>query len=228
MIVVPETILYKLVRGLLTHVKVEYDQATDKSTTLIYQIFYGLVEDKKNYYTEAVDLFTREITHPRSISVRKFFDAERARIPTIHITMQQELSNNNSIGVDESSEVYSHTYQDIDDKDITTIQPILSRRFDANYNLICTSDNHAETLLMYHLVRACLISIFDSISLVGLQNPRLSGQDLRLDDSNTPPHIFMRAITIASSYDVSVPRWFTQDILSDMMFCVPDDQIITN
>lgn len=219
-VIVPELTLFKILRGMIAHVKSEYESTPDKSKTLIYYIFNGLVDHKKDYYEQAVDLFTRKVDHPRNIEARLFFDAERSKIPTIHITMPSDDSGENSIGVGESG-MAECMYEDD-----TTLTPIYSRRFDTTYQIICTSDNHSEVLIMYHLVRAVLISIFDTVSLAGLENARLSGQELRIKSDLVPEHIFMRGIGISCSYDVNVPRWWSEDKIADIFLCPEGQKII--
>jgi len=205
--IIPELTLSKLLIGLIKQVKLDFEaNVADETKSLLYQYFNGLVDHKKDYYVQAKDLFTREPDHARNIEVRLFFDASRAAVPTIHITMPSEQQGQNSLGLGESG----YDTIDVDGERTTAYE----RRFDTQYHIVCTSDNHSEVLLMYHLVRAGLISVFDTLSLTGLENARISGQELKLNADLVPNHIFMRAVGVDCSYDVSVPRWWTETLIT--------------
>lgn len=215
-ILIPELSLFRIVEGLIVHVKNDWESKSDKSTTMIYQVFHGLLHDKKDYYSQAIDLFTRRIDHPRRVSARLFFDAERAKMPTIHITMPADSDGENSIGVGESGMPENMV------ETATQLTPMYERRFDTTFQIICTSDNHAEVLIMYHMLRAGLISIFDTISLAGLENAKMSGQELRIKSDLVPENIFMRGIGITSSYEVKVPRWWSEQKIVDIFLNPPN------
>lgn len=210
-IILPEVTLHRLIEGVVLHLNTEWQQANDKSKTLLYYMFEGSSHFKKNYYDQAVDLFTRKNDHPRHIQTRLFFDAHRAKIPTIHITMPSDESGEDSIGVGESGAINSV----IDEPN--QITPIYDRRFDTMFQIVCTSDNHSEVLIMYHALRAGLISVFDTVSFQGLENPKLGGSELRISSDIVPENIFMRGITIRTSYDVKIPRFFSQQKIAQIL-----------
>lgn len=215
-ILIPELSLFRIIEGLIDHIKVDWESTANKPDTMIYQVFNGLLHDKKDYYQQAIDLFTRKIDHPRKVSARLFFDAERAKVPTIHITMPADSDGENSIGVGESGMPESML------EGATSLTPIYERRFDTTFQIICTSDNHSEVLIMYHMLRAGLISIFDTISLQGLENAKMSGQELRIKSDLVPENIFMRGIGITSSYEVKVPRWWSEQKIVDIFLSPPN------
>lgn len=216
MLIVPELIMYKYITGLVTFLKNDYNAKTDKSKTLLYEMFYGLLEDKKNYYEDAVSLFTREQGDGRLIEVRKFFDAKRADIPTIHITIPQDLPGQNSLGMSETDETES--WEEVGDT-VYSVRPLYQRRFDCKFYIVCSSDNHAETMVMYHALRAGILSTIDTLTLSGLEKPVMDGNEVKLDESLAPPHIFHRGIGIACSYDIKIPRWNINQQISDINVC---------
>lgn len=216
-LMVPEVVLYKLINGLLDDIDKEYNSAVDKTTTKLYRYWKGVSDGKYDYYEEAVSLFTtRGEDHPRKVSCRMFFDAAMAKVPTMHITMPADQGGENSIGVDESGSE-DDMYVSESDREITTT---LGRRFDARFHIICTSDNNREVLLMYHTLRAMIISAHRSLDFAGLQNMKLSGQELRINEMGVPNHIFMRGLGIHHSYDIRVPQLFSQKIINQ---CILND-----
>lgn len=220
MIFVPEAVLFKLISDAITALKTDYSSKGDKTTTLLYQMFYGMVIGKFNYYTQAVDLFSRDSTHPRHIETRLFFDAQRAELPTIHISLPGERSINDGIGVDAGyrDPVFKDATGTVgeDDFEIGTYQYTYTRRFEATYNIVITSDNTFEVLLVYHALRTMLISLFDSVQLSGFANPKLSGNDLMINEELVPPGVFFRAISINTEYEVDIPKYNVVEFFTDL------------
>ena len=208
-ILIPEITLYNLLEGTFEAIRVDFDKHIDEKDTLLYAYFGGLpvYKNKYDWFVQAKDLFLREEDHPRKIETAMFFDSERARMPTVHITLPGEQSSSDGIGVDAG-------YQPavIDDKDLT-FQHTHTRGFEAQYQILITSDNTLEVQLLYNFIRGMLISIFDKVDLAGLMNPKLSGQDLRLDSEIVPEHVFVRGLGIHTQYEITVPEYFDQKMI---------------
>lgn len=208
---IPEILLYNLISGIVKHIKIDIENHIGTPETSFLGIILKDIKDHKHdYYVEAVDIFSRKEDHPRALRVRLFFDAKEANIPTIHITMPQENEGNNSLGAGESDINY------IDELD-KTISPERERRFDTTFNAIITSDNHREVLIIYHVIRAMLVSALSEINIAGLENPKLGGQDIRLQEDIIPRNIYMRGISIGCSYEVEVPRFFSSKMISQLI-----------
>lgn len=212
-ILIPEIVLYNLLEAIFEAIRVDFHNHTDERDTLLYSYFGDIKAHKNKYkwFDQAKDLFLREEDHPRKIEVEMFFNSERARIPTVHITLPGEQATGDGIGVDEG-------YQEAEfyDKDLT-FRHVRTRMFDAQYQILITSDNTLEVQMLYNFVRGMLISIFDKVELAGLRNPKLSGQDLRLDSSLIPEHIFVRALGIHCQYEVDVPEYFTSEMIANIL-----------
>ena len=129
--IIPELTLSKIIIGLLKHIKIDFDaNPGNEQLTLLYRYFFGLTDHKKDYYLEAKDLFTRTEDHARFIETRLYFDASRAAIPTIHITMPSDQQGSNSIGLGE----YGHPDHVIDEEGFRSMK--YERRFDTQYHII--------------------------------------------------------------------------------------------
>lgn len=202
--IIPEVSLYNTLNNILTAIRVDYDNQTDKANSILYKIFNDLKDEKYDYYAEAVELFTnRDIDNPRRVEVRMFFDAERANIPTVHITMPADEMGENALSVDEDPTLSENT-------ETGEVSPEYGRRFDSTFHVVCTSDNNREVLLMYHVIRAFTISAFDSFSLVGMENMKISGRELKITEDSVPTHIFARAISLKFSYELRIPRYLSR------------------
>tara|TARA_R100000734_G_C3298523_1_gene89445 strand:- start:74 stop:757 length:684 start_codon:yes stop_codon:yes gene_type:complete len=208
---VPEIEIFKVVSGIFEAVKKDFEQNVNEENTILYQYFGELpvFEGKFNWWENAKDLFLRDFQHPRRIETEMYFNSERAKMPTVHITLPQETAGPDGLGVDTGyqPEIYNET----------TLQYSFTntRMFDTQYHAIITSDNTLEVQLIYHLLRGMLITLLKEIDLSGMRNPKLSGQDLQINTELVPEHIFMRGIGINFQYEVTVPQ-------------LKDHQLITN
>ncbi|HNQ20662.1 MAG TPA: hypothetical protein PKI46_06345, partial [Bacteroidales bacterium] len=169
-----------------------------------------------NFFEQAQDIFLRGNEHPRKIAVRMMFDAQRANLPTIHISMPSESNGSDGLGVDEGYQ------EDIVDTENREVIKTYTRMFDTQYNCIITSDNSTEVLCIYHLIKSVLIGIFDSIEFSGIRNPKLSGQDLQINSDIVPPHIFTRGIGISCSYEQTVPSIQKEKFINTfkLLYCI--------
>lgn len=199
---IPEIKIFQVISGCFDAVKADFHAHSNEKDTILYQYFGELpvFEGKFNWWENAKDLFLREYDHPRRIETEMYFNGERAKMPTVHITLPQETAGPDGIGVDtgyqpeiwdDSSLEYAYTN---------------TRMFDTQYHAIITSDNTLEVQLIYHLVRGMLITLLKDIDLSGMRNPKLSGQDLQINTDLVPEHIFMRGIGINFQYEVTVPQ----------------------
>jgi len=213
MLVLPENIIKKLLDGILTKVKSNYTGEAVKADSILYQLFYGNKIGKYDYYVQSVKLFVdRGINDPRKIHTRVMFDPDRVHLPTIHIVLPSKLpSDGDAIGIDSG-------YQDNFITSDNRVIEVLTRTFRAQYNLVITSDNPTEVMLIYYLIEALLVSIFDSFELNGLMNPQLSAQDLQLNSELIPKGIFVRSIGLSVSNEVNVPKFITVDTIKNLIF----------
>lgn len=198
-IIIPEIKIIEIIETALKVVEVDFTSKLDEKETLLYQIYGNNQRGKYNFYEQAKDIFLRGNEHPRKIETRMMFDAQRAHLPTIHISMPSESNGSDGIGIDEG---YQEYYINNTNK---TFNRTYTRMFDAQYNAIITSDNSFEVLCIYHLLKSLLIGIFDTIEFTGIRNPKLSGQDLQINSDIVPPHIFIRGVGLNCSYEQTVP-----------------------
>jgi len=212
MINIPEIILYNHLEYFLQYIRKDLIETTDERKTFLYQILNG-IELKKlglNYYTEAKDIFLRDRTHPRCLEIRMFFDADRAAIPTIHINLPSEQAYQDGLGVDTGYQ------ENIVDTTGETYYETHTRTFNSTYQIIVSSDNTNEVIIIYNVLKAFLIAILDLIDLAGLRNLKLGGGDLQLNPEIVPPHIFIRALTLNCFIEMTVPTTIKNKIIKDI------------
>jgi hypothetical protein len=71
-------------------------------------------------------------------------------------------------------------------------------------------------ILIYHTLRALLISLIPSISLEGLENVAFGGQDVQLYQGMANKNMYIRAISVTLQYDTSAPNIFHKNFVNDM------------
>lgn len=201
MIILPEQILYNhLSVGLKTIIQ-DYEDSVDKSDSFLYELLNGLTLDSGyDFYEQGKSLLLRKRSDPNKLDIRMFFDLSRASIPTIHITLPSENSDGpNGIGFDQG---YA---EDVWSNDETTKRVKNTRAFNTSYNIVCTSKNTYEVIILYNIVKALFITFIDSLELSGLRNSKISGGDLNLADYESGPNpFFARGIQLNIFYEFSI------------------------
>lgn len=215
--VIPELKLYQIVEALIDEVSADYNRHLSKENTMLYHLFGSSTKvGKYNYFDQAVDLFVnRGVDHPRKMKVRMMFDAAQAGMPTIHITTPSEQPQFNTIGIGESGRSF------VENTVEGTVTPNYNRRFKSQFYIVCTSENAQEVFLMYHVLMASMVQALDYINLAGLENPELSGQEIRQQDHLAPNHIYMRGVGLSCFRQLTVPRYFDNKVISDIILDNP-------
>ena len=188
MLILPEQKLKAIIDFFLENVNEGY----------LYECFGDLTfgDGSYSYFENASALFLKRVDHPRVISCNMFFNTERQGLPTIHIALNQDYpGEGNGLGFDPLEE-------DFEDGTCATSK---SRMYSARYNIICTSDQTFEVLLMYNTLKAFLQGNVEILELNGLQNVKFSGQDLILTDYLMPANIYARGFVIDCLYEFKAP-----------------------
>ena len=200
---IPDITLHEIIKSCLLAVRADYKaNGGIKADTILWHLLNtGKVEDtgKYSWYNQAVEIFiNRGETHPKYLDTRLFFDRERAAIPTVHIMMSGETKGADGIGMDEGfnqEQVIGGSQR-----------AVFNRQFDINANILVTSDNTFETVIVYHVLKSMLISIMTHIQLKGFINPSISGRDITISQELVPNGLYSRAINFTAAYELDVPE----------------------
>ena len=200
---IPDIQLHEIIKSCLLALRSDYEtNGSVESDTILYHLLNtSKVEDtgKYNWYSQAVEIFiNRGESHPKYLDTRLFFDRERASIPTVHIMMSGETKGADGIGLDEGFNEEQVIGGDQ--------RAVLNRQFDINANIVVTSDNTFETVIVYHVLKSMLISIMTHIQLKGFINPSISGRDITISQELVPSGLYSRAINFTAAYELSVPE----------------------
>lgn len=196
-LIIPEYILATHIENCLEYIKDDYNKQTNKKKTFLYKNVGGVTFKKHDYFAIAVELFTAAKNKKQALEVTVGYNFERASMPTIHIIVPDEDNGpTDGIGFGETTDV-AIVPEDYSEK-------TFMRSFAANYNLLITSVNQEQTVLIYHLLRALLIGTFFTLDTQGLQNPKLRGQDITLQQDLMSPNIFHRILSISFFYEQEI------------------------
>jgi hypothetical protein len=226
MIKIPEIELVSIIKKMLKGLEADYDAATDKSTTILANMYEGMVYENTDMYDGAIDLFVNNQKRTagasnRKIEVSSYYDRRIRQTPAIHITAPSEEDYMNAFasGFGEANNVF-------DDPNFT-VRETRCRRTQAIHAIVFTSDNHLEVQLLYFTIKFLLISYLDELSLGWFQDPKLSGNQLKLDDGlKAPEHFYVRALMIQSFSDTEVINAFTSPTYSDIVFPRTNDEVL--
>ena len=197
-LVVPEIILLNSLRSLLKLIKDDFNAQTDKSKTILYRVCEAHQLERYGFFQQAVKVFVDNSSEDsRKLDVNIFFNLQRATLPTIHITLPSEMPSQDGIGIDEG-----YQENDLEDEVEQQYRKVFTRRFDTRYNIVITSENSNEVVLIYHVIRALFIPMLTSLSVTGLENIKLGGGDLNLQGF-LPPNVFARNIGLTFAYEVN-------------------------
>ena len=210
MLLIPEIRLRSLTAAFVQFIRDDYNDAVDKTTTLMYDWFNGIRDGKLDYYVEAKKIFLTDDSESRHIVVRSMFDADRMGPPTIHIVLSNEQKGSlDGIAVDRAENNGAVTF---------------SRSFDTTYSIVFTSDNPVEVYIMYNAIRAMYIMLMSSVELAGFRNFKLGGRDVMPNEDIVPVNMLMRSMTATFTYQNSVglAKQFTQEEISRIIFIAND------
>ena len=190
----------------------------DESKTLLYRILSDQNIQRYKLYEQGKAVFLATTDNPRILDVNMFFNSGRAHIPTIHITLPSETTIHNTLGIGEGfrDPIFDTTFIG-GEESATSYKETYNRRFKAAYNLVITSDNTNEVVLIYHFLRSMLISMINHLNLAGLENINLGGRDIQLNSELVPNAIFVRAISLDFEYDVGAVALFGHDVLHNII-----------
>lgn len=209
MIVIPETTIHQSLEKGLNYIKLNYQAniATPQKSWL-YKVLQTEQFQRYNFFENAKTVFLAKKDNPRKIECNLFFNLERAHIPTIHVTLPGLTPINNAIGIGSG---FRETDFDIENGEQFEV---FNKRQRSTYNIILTSDNTMEVILMFNVVYALLIALTDHFNLSGIENIQLGGGDIQMDPSIVPTHVFMRAITFSCEFDFGAPALFSTNTIN--------------
>lgn len=209
----PELVLYRFFKMVSELIIDDFNNETDETRTMLYYLFGTdlLDEDIKletfNYFEQAKRIIIKD-----KINIGIGYNAELAEIGCLHIMLPSENSDASPIGGNEN---YQEYLEITEDNELIDKTPVFTRTFDCNYNVLISSKNSLQAVVMYHFFKACIISLQEHLEFYGLQNMKLGGSDISMDSNFIPTSVYHRSLTLNFSYEVSIPRIFKEKLAKD-------------
>jgi hypothetical protein len=194
MIFLPEQKLKSIIDFILKNLTEDY----------LSRLFGSLKIGDYSYFENAKEIFLKGADSPRKVICNLFFNRDRQGLPTIHISMNQEmLGQGNGLGFDPGSLDLGVDPQ----LGVGTFVDTTSRSYSSRFNIIFTSDNTFEVLIMYNTLKAFLQGNYQLLELNGLRNVSFSGQDIVFTDHLMPTTIYSRGFAVDCLYEFEAPSF---------------------
>lgn len=204
----------KLVDTLIAYVKEDYEAHCPSNTpeSFIERCFDEFDEDGGVIYSEtAKDIFFRDQSTNRKLETRLMFDRDRALLPTIHVR-EPAKSKGAQDGVGNMGEDFFINGD-------TTYQHERRRSFNSQFELMITSGNRHEVIIIEEVIVGLLLSIQDTIAL---NTPfylfELSVRELMANNELIPTPLFIKSIMLNVGYDKIYPDITEMDKINRIVF----------
>ena len=199
---VPEFILHNHVENLINFLRLDYtDNVADTTQSYLYKLCHGQEFQRYKYFEQCKEIFIdRILGDPKFLDVDLMFNITRDTPPTIHVTCPSEVPGQNGIGNDEGyldNEVFigADTY--------TYTAGAYTRRYKGTYDLVIVADNSNECVAIYHVLKALIVATLSHLTLSGLENIQVNGNDLTPYAESMPKTMYMRTLRLNLEYESS-------------------------
>lgn len=215
---IPEVEIYKILKQMRDYTILNTQQETNKELQLLYRIF-GENEcgektklDTYDFYVQAKKIFEGGSAKD-GIEISVGYNMARVETgdPSIHILLPNENMSEAPIG---DGEGY---LGEVIDSAQNKAYAILSANSMCNYNLLITTDNVNEMLVMYHWLKSTSLTFSPQFALRNFQNLKIGGNDLQFNDDLVPPNVFHRNFNLSFTYDYSGIALFGNNIATGLI-----------
>lgn len=212
-ILIPEMVIYQTLENITEYIRRDMAaHADDESVTVLYRLL-GLDDENNpmkmnryNYFVQAKKIFS----NPKNLSVNFGYNFEVAKIISFHIILPSEQQMPPAIGEDEG-------YLTETDEDGNT-QLKFCQMLSSTYQIMITSDNMSEVNLVYHVYKSLMVALVPHLSLKGLLNPKMSGNDIVFQDDTIPMGIFHRVLNLSFEYELVIPQILIKGLVTSINF----------
>lgn len=210
LIIIPEAIILEALEKGLKFIRTDFNNVQDETDSYLYQLLEGVSMERYNYFKQAKAVFLCEEDNPRKLNVDFMYNMNVDKVPSIYVALSSEQNGQNGLGLDQG-------YMEPIEKEDGSVD-VFTRRENTSYSIMITSDNSNEVVMIYHIVRALLLSLTIHLNLKGLENISIGGQDLQLRADLVPKNLFMRALNVSLQYEFSTPDLTNNPIIKDLFF----------
>ena len=214
---IPEFVLCTMINNALNFIRTDYNNQSDKTKSLLCIMTTGPSIERIDFFNSMVDILIKKNTDARFLEAELMFNMKSESPPNIYISLPSEQPGQNGIGNDEGYEP-GYVVEDPTTHQ-GTYQAVFTRRKNVTYNLVITSDNSNETIVIYHFIYALLLSLSNTLALgPGFQNQRVSGGEVRPYAELVPKNIFTRVVSLYFEYEVSTVDFSQYPLINQALF----------
>jgi len=172
--------------------------SNQKKRSLLFQVFGNNESDNLNYFDQSSLLLKQTFTDeaPKKINIHLGYNESREAYPSINILLPDEENSPKQVGTSQSMVI-----------DVTedTNQIELQHDFTTTYNLLITSNNQNDVIILYNWVKTLLLQAQGQFIYQGLQNLWISGRDITTSFDLSPDVTYHRTVAMNFHYENSVP-----------------------
>lgn len=215
----------KFIDLLIEFVRTDYENATDKTKTFLYRTLSDNVDEGWDFYTNGVEIFSRDATDSRRLETRLMFDRSRANIPTIHV--REPAKNKGSydgIGfLDDDIYINESTGLDQNNQPIPpTISSTTRKTFQSQFDIMITSGNSLECVLIQEVLESLMLASFDSLTIPFFELIDFTSKELMMMDDAERNMLFAKSITLNIQYQKDqIPKLYTEENITKIKFNNP-------
>lgn len=203
-IVVPEYVVYNTIRSMLKVIRADFEANTDETQSFLYELCQLTGVLRYNTYENAKIIFLAQDTSPKAIKLSFQYNQDQKAFPNIYIQHAGEQDGVNAMSTDQDSFGQTDYEETVDNvTSVTGYRDTYSRRQNATIQVVITSDNSNETVMMYYILKALFLSLRGSghLSFAGLENVKISGSDIQIQTDNAPKTIHRKVLNLYFEYE---------------------------
>lgn len=201
LMLVPEIVILESIQNMVKFIS---DDIKNNSVTPQKSFLYKLIQanslERYVVFDQVRTIFEASGKDTRKLTIDLSYNMKVDKFPSIFLGLGSEQDSSNGLGLDQG---YRDVLPENESNPSEGYRYVYTRRMRANYVLSIHSDNNNEVIFLYHLCKSIILSIRDSLSVQGIQNLVLSGQDIARMSSNFPDNLFFRVLNLGFEYESS-------------------------
>lgn len=206
-LVIPDAVIVNTLNLGLNAIRSDYRDRVDEGQeerSFLYEVLSGKSLGKYDFYANAKEILITFPEDNKHIDVKLSHDHNTTRKePIVYVTLPSENSKNDSLSIGEGDQ--SEILYDNGDGEQDEYKKQYNRRYNCVYQVIIVCENRNEMLILYHVLKALLISCINHFNFEGLQNMKIGGGSLGIQ-TEAPDKAFVRALTLNFEYETLVPE----------------------
>lgn len=211
MATIPILKVKKFVDLLVEFIKTDYENAVDKQNSFLYRVLGDNIDNGWDFYENAVAVFTRDGDDSRQLETRLMFDRTRAGLPTIHVR-EPAKGKGSYDGIGFLSE-------DIVVNEDDTISSTARKTFRSSFELMITSGNSLECVMIQEVIEAAMLASFDSLTIPFFELIDFNAKELMMQSDVERSMLFIKTIGLDIQYERDgIPKLYTEQNTTTIQF----------